>query len=292
MSARNDIYELTNPTGRVYIPDGCHHWSAMPRCTHIGIGAHQDDLEIMAYPGIRQCYRAKNQFFGGIVCTDGGGSPRAGEYEGLSDLEMNEVRKAEQEKAADIGEYSFIAQLDYPSSEVKDPDSTALKDELTKLLSFTQPGVIYTHNPADKHETHIAVTVAVIEAVRSLPSYERPIKIYGGEVWRDLDWLMDKDKIALDVSDDDGLGKRLIDVFESQITGGKRYDLATLGRRQANATYFRSHETDNSGHLLFAMDLTPLAKDDSIDILDYVMDHVRRFQQDVENNLKRYLSSK
>jgi len=33
----------------------------------------------------------------------------------------------------------------------------------------------------------------------------------------------------------------LLGVFESQIAGGKRYDLALMGRRRANATYFESH---------------------------------------------------
>ena len=50
----------------------------------------------------------------------------------------------------------------------------------------------------------------------------------------------------------------LLGVFDSQVCGGKRYDLATMGRRRANATYLASHGVDESTSLIFGMDLTPL----------------------------------
>ena len=53
-------------------------------------------------------------------------------------------------------------------------------------------------------------------------------------------------------------------VFDSQVTGGKRYDLATAGRRLAHATYYASHGTDEESALNFAMDLTPLVEDPSL----------------------------
>jgi hypothetical protein len=57
--------------------------------------------------------------------------------------------------------------------------------------------------------------------------------VLGCEVWRDLDWLLDSDKVALDSSAKPELAAALLKVFDSQISGGKRYDLATLGRRAA-----------------------------------------------------------
>jgi len=60
-------------------------------------------------------------------------------------------------------------------------------------------------------------------------------------VWRDLDWLVDSDKAPFDVSEHENLQAALLGVFDSQIAGGKRYDLASMGRRRANATYFESH---------------------------------------------------
>ena len=70
-------------------------------------------------------------------------------------------------------------------------------------------------------------------------------------------------------------------VFDSQICGGKRYDLATMGRRQAHATYFESHGVDTSTGMSFAMDLTPLIEDPQKNIQDLVTEHLDKFKQDV-----------
>jgi LmbE family N-acetylglucosaminyl deacetylase len=278
---------FNNPTASVFVPDGKMAEEAYKRTTHLGIGAHQDDLEIMAFHGIQFCYQNPRQWFGGIICTDGSGSTRAGSYTAYNNKEIRRLRKKEQEKAASLGKYSFVVQLDYPSSAVRDPNEKKLEEDLLALLSATRASVIYTHNLADKHETHIGTVIAVIYAIRRLPLEMRPKKIFGCEVWRGLDWMVDEDKIALNVSDVNGLGKALVNVFDSQITGGKRYDLAIFGRWQANATYYQSHEKDDASQLLFAMDLSPLVADDPPDILDYINTHIQRFQQDVENKLKR-----
>jgi len=278
--------ELNNPGATVFIPDGAAQDLALARVTHLGVGAHQDDLEIMAYNGIAECFHNPSGWFAGITCTDGAGSPRAGPYAVYSDEQMRRVRKHEQNKAAMLGEYSIMAQLDYPSSQVKVPPRTGLEDDLERLLRAMQPQVIYTHNPADGHDTHIGVMLSVIDAIRRLPSDERPRAIYGCEVWLDLDWLPVGPKIALDVSAHEGLATALVGVFDSQVSGGKRYDLATLGRRRANATYYQSHEIDVADQLWFAMDLSPLAHDDELDVIDYVGALLDRFGRDVRGRLE------
>ena len=70
-------------------------------------------------------------------------------------------------------------------------------------------------------------------------------------------------------------------VFDSQVSGGKRYDLATAGRRLAHATYYASHGTDQESALNFAMDLTPLVENPNLDPADYVLGFVDRFRADV-----------
>jgi hypothetical protein len=80
----------------------------------------------------------------------------------------------------------------------------------------------------------------------------------------------------------------LVGVFDSQVTGGKRYDLATAGRRLAHATYYASHGTDQESALNFAMDLTPLVEDAELDIAEYVLSFVDRFRADVEARVKAW----
>ncbi|MFP4541109.1 MAG: hypothetical protein ACLFR7_05730, partial [Opitutales bacterium] len=80
--------------------------------------------------------------------------------------------------------------------------------------------------------------------VVALPPEERPERVLGCEVWRGLDWMPDDEKVPLDVSGNLELAQQLNGVFDSQIVGGKRYDLATIGRRRANATFLESHHAD------------------------------------------------
>ena len=280
---------LHNPTADIFIPDGQPSDAALARVTHLGIGAHQDDLEFMAFHGIEACFHSSADWFGGVTCTNGSGSARTGEYGKFSDEEMMAVRRAEQRQAAILGRYAAMVQLDYPSGVAKDADDSRLKDDLVAILTATQPRVVYTHNPADKHDTHIAVVVPVIQAIRELPRALRPQAVHGCEVWRNLDWMADTEKIVHDVSGHDNLAAALGGVFDSQIAGGKRYDLAVLGRRRANATFFQSHRTDTSDALAFAMDLTPLAHDDSLDIAEYVTGFIDRFRADVLAKLRQRL---
>src|SRR5690606_3053433 len=164
-----------------------------------------------------------------------------------------------------------------PSKDVKNPADSRLKEDLVTILSATQPGVVYTHNPADKHETHVAVVVPLIQAIRELPREQRPKAVHGCEVWRNLDWMNDAEKVAHDVSGYDNLTASLNGLFDSQIAGGKRYDLAVQGRRRANATFFERHGVDASNALAFAMDLATLVQDDTLDVVEYVTGFIDRF---------------
>jgi LmbE family N-acetylglucosaminyl deacetylase len=195
---------------------------------------------------------------------------------------MMTIRIIEQKKAALLGEYGAQVFLGYPSSAAKDGNNLDVSKDLAKIILATGPGVVYTHNLADKHPTHIGVAVKTILAIRDLQPQERPMKLFGCEVWRDLDWLMDDEKVVFDCSAQTNLQTALLGVFDSQVSGGKRYDLATMGRRLANATYYASHDTDEAIGFSYAMDLTPLIQDDTLDITDFVKDHIYGFVHDVE----------
>lgn len=281
--------KLHQPSAQIFIPDGTSESKSLARISHLGIGAHQDDLEFMAFHGIHTCFESEDQWFGGVTCTNGAGSSRSGAFTTFSDAQMMEIRRQEQNTAATVGKYGMMIQLDHPSSVVKSSTDHALKEDLSIILAATRPAVVYTHNPADKHETHIGVTIAALQAMREMPRPHRPEKVIGCEVWRDLDWLPDAKKVIMDVSGRDDLAAALNSVFQSQIAGGKRYDLAIHGRRAANATFFDSHATDSATQLIFGLDLTPLVADESLDIESYVSDLIAEFRADVRTKLTQRL---
>ncbi len=273
----------------LYAPDGCALEAACARVVRMGIGAHPDDLEIFAYHGIAACYGGAQPGFAGVTVTDGGGSARGGPYAGDSDERMKATRAEEQRQAARIGRYALQAQLGYASGAVRDYEaSRPLVDQLEGLLRLCRPKALYLHNPADKHDTHIATLTRCIEALRRLGPAERPEQVYGCEVWRDLDWVCDASKVALPVDAYPDLATELIAVFASQIAGGKDYVRATLGRRRANATFFEPRAVDGASAYTFAVDLGPLLADPSLGLADFTEGLVDAFRRDARARIERF----
>ena len=273
--------KLANPTADLYVPDGMPMPEALSRTTHLCVGAHADDQEYMAFHGIGECFGRVDKWFTGVVVTNGGGSARSGIYAGYTDDDMIDVRRREQIKAAFVGEYACQIQLMHPSSEIKGPDNKGVVADLKAIFEAAQPEVVYLHNPADKHDTHVASFLRALQAMWALPIDRRPARVYGCEGWRDLDWLHDPDKAVLPVDEHENIAASLAGIFDSQIRGGKRYDTAIAGRRMAHATFFESHATDKTRALSFAMDLTPLIADEGLSVADFTLSLIKNFETEV-----------
>lgn len=241
------------PGPTVVVPDGTDPDDALARTTDLGIGGHPDDLELVLFPAISHCFEDPDRWFTGVVCTDGGGSPRGGRFAGLSDADLVAERRREMVTAAHLGGYGALVPLDHPSAEVRSEAGHAvLVKELSRLIAATQPAHVYTHDLADRHETHVAVAAAVVRAVRSLPPEQRPWRLVGCEGWRGLDWLSEGARVVIDVSDHAALADQLAKVFASQIEGAKRYDLAAAGRRRAHATFQDPRSPDVASQVVVA----------------------------------------
>ena len=274
--------------GFVYIPDGSCESVALSRVTDLCIAAHQDDIEIMAFPPIFECYESNSRHFCGVCATDGRGSPRCGDYASLSDEEMALVRIEEQKKASEVGKYSAQIMLGYSSKEIKSPENLMPVEDIVKILRATRPDTVYTHNLADKHDTHVATALRVISALNMLSDDEKPKKLILLEVWRSLDWVNDSEKKMLDASGGEALAINILSVYKSQIAGGKRYDLATEGRRLANATFFESHNVDEMAKACIGIDATSLLYGEAPH--DFINNYIDSFRRDVNQRLSRYSS--
>lgn len=280
--------KFNKPAAELFIPDGAKDEEALSRTTDLCIAAHQDDIEIMAFGPAVKCYGLADKWFTGVVVTDGAGSPRSGIYERYTDEEMKQVRITEQKNAASVGGYAAQFLLGYSSSEVKDAKNIMTVEEIASIIKACSPEIVYTHNLADKHDTHVAVALRTIAAIRSLPSELRPKKVYSLEVWRGLDWLCDEDKVCFDTSKHPNLAAALLGVYDSQIAGGKRYDSAALGRRLANATFFASHETDDCESMSYGLDITELVNSD-IGFFDFIDRYISKFRNEVKDRIGRFV---
>ena len=277
--------KFSRPEADVFVPGGGDAAAALARTTHLCVIAHQDDIEINAYPAVADCFGRADRFFTGVVMTNGAGSARTGKFGHVTDAEMQLIRRDEQRAAAVLGGYNLQLQLAHPSADVKKAGQADVAADLAAIFGGCRPEVVYLHQPVDKHDTHVACFLRCIEALRALPRDRRPARVLGVEGWRNLDWLMDDEKVALDASAHPELAAKLVAVFESQIAGGKRYDLAAMGRRLANATFFASHATDTTNAISFAMDLTPLVADATLSVRDFTLGHIERLRADVAKRL-------
>lgn len=266
----------------VYVPDGVDLASAFARVHggSLGIGAHQDDLEIMAIHGIGPASKRSLEKFAGVTVTDGRGSPRKGRYKNLTDDELAKIRHGEQNRAAALGNYAAQFQLDYASRDIKGRDPKRNDDlvaVIRAILLETRPRTVYTHSPFDLHETHVAVARATLMALKSLPKEDSPANVYGCEVWGSLDWLSPEHKVQLDVSSHTTLWKKLIACHDSQAKGSKNYISATIGRAFANATYQDPRTADKAKAITLAVDLRPLIDDPKMDLSWFTRQRLKPF---------------
>ena len=252
----------------------------------LAISAHQDDIELMAFSGIYKSLKDPDYGFIAVVCSDGRNSPRLGQFADYTDEMMMDCRRKEQIQASEIGKYEELYFLDYTSEQCRKSDNE-LVDDLVKIISEIKPEIIMTHNPMDKHDTHIGVAVHVIQALKVIKEKYIPAQILGCEVWRGLDWIDDEDKVVLDCGDEPQLQFDLLNVFVSQVVGGKRYDTAGVGRRYANATFFASHACDNYQMINYAIDLKPLVENDKLSLEDYCLSYINKFKENITSAIGR-----
>ena len=150
----------------------------------------------MAYHGISTCYQEDLAWFGGIVCTDGAGSSRSGPYADYSDAALVACHQKEQMRAADIGQYSFVECLNHGSATLKDPNA-ARPASLSSKTGSSKPSPKFAIPTTPPTSTPpMSRFVKPRSKPTPLPPHARPRKLYVREVWRDLDWLNDNEKIA------------------------------------------------------------------------------------------------
>jgi LmbE family N-acetylglucosaminyl deacetylase len=271
--------KLSNPGAEIYISDGKPLGEALRRTTHLGVGAHPDDLEIMAFYGILECYGRKGRGFTGITVTHGGGDGH-GE-------QVIETRKREQKKAARLGRYAAQLLLNHSSQSAKNPRNHEAVLDLCSILELCRPRVVYTHCLTDKHDTHVAVALRVIEALRKLPKNRRPKKLVGCEVWRGLDWMRDEDKLAMPLGENSKFAVRLMGVYQSQKVKGKHFAQAAAGRWRANAVFHEIPIQYPNRDISWGMDMTALLENPSLNPVRYARAYIDRFYKEIHMRIHR-----
>ncbi|MDR2634419.1 MAG: PIG-L family deacetylase [Clostridiales bacterium] len=244
--------------------------------------AHPDDGEILAAGQITDSANGR-AVLSMIVLTDGAGSARSGAYASYTDEDMKAARAEEQKAAAEEGRFRSLYMLRVPSGELKSGSETAVR-AVAGIIAAQKPEIVITHNPFDRHPTHLAAGKTVLAAIGSLPIEERPKTVWGGEVWRSLDWLPARYRIALPADTSDGAADRVLACHKSQIEGGKRYDAAAKGRRLQNATFCESHSADAASEVAYFVDLSRVSRGE-ISLSEFVEEVLFVFNEEIESGI-------
>ncbi|MDR3216542.1 MAG: PIG-L family deacetylase [Clostridiaceae bacterium] len=264
----------------VYMPKNANKGAVK----YLVVVAHPDDGEILAAGPVTESANGKT-VLALAVLTDGAGSARSGAFAAYTDDEMKAVRVKEQRAAAEEGRFESLYMLRVPSGELKAGSAEAVR-AIADIIAEKQPEILITHNPFDRHPTHLAAGRTVMEALRSLPAGKRPKTVWGGEVWRSLDWLPVKYRLALPADTTDGAADRVLLCHKSQIDGGKRYDAAAKGRRLQNATFCESHSTDFAHEVAYFTDLSRVASGE-ITLAEFVEEVLKAFNDEILSGIKR-----
>ena len=262
---------LLSPHADLYVPSGEALDQACARTQVLGVAAHPDDLELMALPAILAGHADPAQGFAGLVVCNGA-MAGVGPDEGVA------LRRMEQRAAAQVGHYSVMLQLGHASQAVQTGQAQGLAEDLVEAMKALRPETLYSHNPADRHPSHLAVLLSLRQALKQLDPAERPKRWLGSEVWGGLDWQALGDRLALPLEGDRELAERLLEAHASQLSRGKAYGPASAGRRRANATFIASHSPDAAEEVVLAMDLSPLLADDQLSLQDFLSQRVERFR--------------
>ena len=256
------------------------------RTTHLGIGTHPDDNEIMAYNGIGICYDKEDRWFTGVVITKGEGGTKEGPYKDLTNEELARIRHDELLKAAKIGNFLALVGLNYTSQELKKDRRSDVRADLIHILDTTRPEVVYINNLFDAHDTHLSAALRSIEALRDISPVFIPQLVYGCEITESLDWC--PEKIQLDVSMYPEVAHQILYIFQSQSENNRNYPHATISRWESQATFDRANKYGPK-RISYAMDLTTLIKDKGIDLEGFIQEKTQSYALRKIRNLKEML---
>ena len=252
------------------------------------ICAHPDDCEIMAIDGIQRGYRASKYTFACVVTTDGADSERSGRYAKATDKRMIQVVMSEQKRAANIGRYHSVYFMNYTSEEARDQENEDIINDYVQIIKELKPRIIYTHSILDRHPTHVAVAIKVINALRTMKKGDQPKVLYGCESERNLDWINPSKVVTFNVSKNLRLQRQLITVHKSS-NMSRDYVNAAIGRRLVNAVFNRDEKKKNAKLTAKAINMTTLLRRKEFPIKRYAMSFIDDLYSDINDMMDRTL---
>lgn len=263
------------PDVRAWTPAGSNIQSALAKANSIAVVAHADDALIML-PDQATAVGGTSGLIE-ILVTDGAGSVLPPGCRTQSELVA--LREHEEIRVAQRAGFGGVIFLRASSATVRDTGERRVTQSIAAILACTHPEILVTHNPFDRHPTHLAVLARVLDAICRVPRRAWPLRLLGGEVWGGLDFLPAEIVQAHDISAQIETIGELMRLYETQNIN-QHYDLGAVGRYLSHATFHSSHARNEAVAMALTIDMTALLGRPASSLPDFVVRWFDRARND------------
>jgi LmbE family N-acetylglucosaminyl deacetylase len=240
------------------------------------ISPHPDD-DVLGAGGVMIQAAEEGRAVFSVTLTDGRGSPRKDPT--LSDEEMAGLRQKESLTALRIVGAKGGVYFRKTSSGLEGEEGKKVAEELRKLLESLRPSEIFLPSPYERHRTHIRCTRLTLGALRSLEGLKP--SLLGYSLWGNF--FGEKKRVARDITPFVRKKVEAVLAHATQI-GYKNYQQGVLGKNNAEAIFWESHEIQKATFVETFLDMTQLLEQKDLSLEDFI-------RQDVEAFIRTFLGT-
>jgi LmbE family N-acetylglucosaminyl deacetylase len=238
------------------------------------ISPHPDD-DVLGAGGVMIGAAEEARGVFSVTVTDGRGSPQKGPK--ISEEEMVDRRQKESMAALKVvgaaGGFYFRRR----NSDLEGGEGKGVEKDLKDLFEYMAPDEVYLPAPYERHKTHQKVSRLAIAALRSSTA-PRPF-LLGYSLWGGF--FGGKKRIVKDISPFIKKKVEAVLAHSTQIAY-KNYQQGILGRNNADAIFWESHDIQRASFVETFLDMTELLEAKELSLKDFI-------HQDVESFIRAFL---
>ena len=233
------------------------------------ISPHPDD-DVLGAGGVMIGAAEEGRGVFSVTVTDGRGSPQKGPN--ISEEEMVERRQKESMAALKVvgaaGGFYFRRR----NSDLDEQEGKEVEKDLKELLEWLTPDEVYLPAPYERHKTHQRVTRLTVEALRSSTASE-PF-LFGYSLWGGF--FGEKKRLVKDISPFIRKKVEAVLAHSTQIAY-KNYQQGILGRNNADAIFWESHDIQRVSFVETFLNLTELLERKNLSLDNFIREDVESF---------------
>jgi LmbE family N-acetylglucosaminyl deacetylase len=205
-----------------------------------------------------------------VTVTDGRGSPQKGPK--ISEEEMVERRQKESMAALKVAGAAGGFYFRRKNSDLEGEGGKEVEKDFKELFEWLTPGEVYLPAPYERHKTHQKVTRLALEALRSSTA-SKPF-LFGYSLWGGF--FGEKKRLVRDISPFIRKKVEAVLAHSTQIAY-KSYQQGILGRNNADAIFWESHDIQRASFVETCLNMTELLERKNLSLDNFIREDVESF---------------